>query len=189
MIFPSLIFSTNQRNRNQNSQASILWSKIAASKDKVFGVYSGRSGSLYVAAFNGVNCFYWDFPYMEIMVKEPYWTDKFGLKDLLQKDDQPRTVKEIPKGSEESTLLREFNNQLRQTLRCMQLLLVTGIGYPLLRAQAADPEYAIHHPDAAPLAVDLWLNGSNPREAPLYPPCPKIPSDTLNPRQLAGLCP
>jgi len=47
--------------------------------DGIFGMFSGRSGSCDVAAFNGVNCFYWDTPYINLAMYDPSVCASYGF--------------------------------------------------------------------------------------------------------------
>jgi hypothetical protein len=56
---------------NQLSKLSKAWG--------VFGMFSGRSGSCDVAAFNGFNCFYWDTPYLDLAAYDEGVFGSFGI--------------------------------------------------------------------------------------------------------------
>ena len=58
-----------------------FWNKLSkVAKDwRVFGMFSGRSGSCDVAAFNGLNCFYWDTPYLELAAYDAGVFRSFGF--------------------------------------------------------------------------------------------------------------
>ncbi|KAF2648596.1 hypothetical protein K491DRAFT_684553 [Lophiostoma macrostomum CBS 122681] len=69
-----------------------FFKKVAEHPEIVFGMFSGRSGSCDVAAFNGVNCFYWDTPYLDLAAYDPDVCASFGfdaelLKNYERRDD------------------------------------------------------------------------------------------------------
>lgn len=56
-----------------------FWAKVGQRAD-IFGLFGGRSGSVDVASFMGVNVFWWDAPWLEVAAREPEALRAYGLK-------------------------------------------------------------------------------------------------------------
>ena len=121
---------------------SRFWN-IVASQPDIFGVFSGRTGSVDVAIFNGVNVLWWDEPWLSIAAREPDTMRWYGIFDpdtdrpVESKAFRNWTVNEITntKPPTDSTLmeltarpwLANDRDQVDQCLRCLQLAAISSV--------------------------------------------------------------
>ncbi|KAK1749596.1 hypothetical protein QBC47DRAFT_440205 [Echria macrotheca] len=68
-----------------------FWREVAKRGD-IFGVFSGRTGSIDVAMFHGVNVFWWDEPWLEFAARDPLALYTYGINP---QDLQAWTVTEL----------------------------------------------------------------------------------------------
>ena len=143
-----------------------FWSKIAKF-DQVLGVFSGRSGSVDVAAFNGVNCYYWDVPYLQVAANDRELIKTFGL--IPNPLDKNFTWKDWNK------FVGTVEGQVPQCLRCIQLRMVMTIGLvdKGVMKDGSPGEVIWHTVQGKPLK--LWLagkrgdRGQGPHDFPVCP--------------------
>ncbi len=153
---------------------SRFWNIVANQRD-IFGVFSGRTGSVDVAMFNGVNVLWWDEPWLSLSAREP---DTMRWYSLFDRDpDRPVeskafrswTVSEItskkapadstPMEREARPWLSDDRDQVDQCLRCLQMAAISSVFLVNPRHQ---PGLLLQHMEER-LAVDVlpWLAGTH----------------------------
>jgi hypothetical protein len=106
---------------------ALLWSKVALAgtheganqlglKIPIDGIFSGRSGAIDLPAFCGVNCFFWDQPWLQAAGDKAAFDMFSGLK--------------MYQGNRDS-LIKNMDGQMSQCLRALEL-------YPIMATGLAD---------------------------------------------------
>jgi hypothetical protein len=90
-----------------------FWAKVAADP-RIAGIFGGRSGSIDVAGFSGMNAFFWDEPWIE-WCAGLLGDTQLGINNKLNRSDAKQ--------------------QIPQCLRSLQLLAIMGVGLPTDREQ------------------------------------------------------
>jgi hypothetical protein len=93
-----------------------------------FGIFSGRSGSVDVAAFNGVNTYFWDEPWLEVARKNEAALKSWGYPPGSLADPPVWSTFE-PQA--QGVSLKNGNDQIPQCLRCLQMAVICHIGSPV----------------------------------------------------------
>jgi hypothetical protein len=164
---------------------SRFWN-IVASQPDIFGVFSGRTGSVDVAIFNGVNVLWWDEPWLSIAAREPDTMRWYGLFEPdprhtgESKTFQNWTIEELTSSRHprESTPLEQGargwlandRDQVDQCLRCLQMAAISSVCLVNPRQQ---PHLTVQQVEQR-LEVGLlpWLAGTHDPRRDGRPPVP-----------------
>lgn len=112
-----------------------------------FGIYHGRSGLMDLAAFCGVNCFFWDDPLARVA-----WADSKALTSL-------GTVGRM----------NALDGQIPQCLRSMGLCPLMSVDLPEMVPTEGEPIQHWHEIRVGGL-LSQWLEGGT--KGTLYPKAP-----------------
>ena len=124
----------------------LFWLQIAKEKKDYYGIYGGRSGSIDLAAFCGVKCFFWDEPWLEYAV---------GSKNAIASLGTVGRIKSL-------------DGQIPQCLRSMGLYPIMSIGYPIL--VSIDEQPIKNWSRIGQSVLGSWLDKSHEKQ--IYPPAP-----------------
>ncbi|KAF2842521.1 hypothetical protein M501DRAFT_1013859 [Patellaria atrata CBS 101060] len=100
---------------------ALFWAKVTSNKD-IAGVFSGRSGSVDVAGFNGVNVFFWDEPFIRRATGP--------LAPVLSTDKDYKDL-DNAMGADASNSRDAANGRIAQCFRSLQLLPIMAVACPV----------------------------------------------------------
>ncbi|KAK3897983.1 hypothetical protein C8A05DRAFT_38438 [Staphylotrichum tortipilum] len=121
---------------------SRFWN-IVASQPDIFGVFSGRSGSVDVAIFHGVNVLWWDEPWLPMAAREPDTMRWYNIFDqdtthpaeskafrnwtLTEITNQPSADNSTQTERTARPWLANDRDQVDQCLRCLQMAAISSV--------------------------------------------------------------
>ncbi|KAI9767924.1 MAG: hypothetical protein M1840_005417 [Geoglossum simile] len=161
---------------------AIVWSKVAQAgtaegaktlglAKPIFGIFSGRTGSIDLPAFCGVNCFFWDEPWLQAAGDKSIYINFGALSMFHDVTNEPD---------------KEMDGQISQCLRSLELypIMATGLAEGLvdIKAGPGQPKPGRTYGMVRLEEVNQWLDKTKERGT-IYPPAPAAQTVAPNPFQ------
>jgi hypothetical protein len=129
----------------------------------IFGIFSGRTGSIDLPAFCGVNCFFWDEPWLQAAGDNQIYEEFKKLSMFYGKHDE---------------LTKDMDGQISQCLRSLQLypIMATGLVEEIVDIKS-EPTSSRTWRKVRKQEVDEWFERKNEgKQGKIYPQAPSGPT-------------